>query len=162
MAAAVRQGVPSTSGRPLENGNGAHASSTPHSQPAQRLPESAETALLYVRFRTVAEPGLKGVAAMGASAVACSAFETPSLPLLLLNNTQRQLLIILIRSHGLAGPRNPMRGSVQSRQHGGPSAGEKDGEGGGDGWMVSVSRSLDANCCSTFAVIHRASGELAM
>lgn len=58
----MRQGSPSTSGRPLENGNGAHASSTPHSQALQRLPESAETALLYVRFRTVAEPGLKGEA----------------------------------------------------------------------------------------------------
>ncbi|KAK9825230.1 hypothetical protein WJX74_002000 [Apatococcus lobatus] len=61
VAAAVRQGSPSTSGRPLENGNGAHAITTPRSQPPQRLPESAETALLYVRFRTVAEPGLKGL-----------------------------------------------------------------------------------------------------
>ena len=60
VSAAVRQSSPSTSGRPLENGNGAHASSTPHGQPSQQLPESAETALLYVRFRTVAEPGLKG------------------------------------------------------------------------------------------------------
>ena len=60
VSAAVRQGSPSTSGRPLENGNSAHASSASHSQPPQRLPESAETALLYVRFRTVAEPGLKG------------------------------------------------------------------------------------------------------